>query len=1182
MPTFTGTLGNDFLVGSPDADTLIGLAGNDRIFGLEGDDSLEGNEDSDSLNGNQGEDTVRGGAGDDWVRGGRGNDLLWSDAGNDFLHGDRGNDTALGGEGDDLLFGDEPFAGIGNDVLYGEAGNDTLFGLAGNDQLFGGDGDDILMGNQGQDTLDGDDGNDVIFGGRDDDVLFGNAGNDLIHGDLGADTVTGGEGNDIFVIGRRFDVPGFRTTGGPTPADADWITDFKPGQDVIALIGTLTFEDLNFFNVNAGNTMIQDKGTGEFLAILQGINASDIKGIDFFPPGNTTNPGILSFTTANYSDNEGNSDTPNKIVATIQRTDGSDGIVTVQVQLGEGSTATPNDFTNNLPITVTFNPGDTSKTVALPILGDTIPEGNDTINLKLVNPTGGASLGTQQTATYTIVNDDIATAPEIEVLDGATNIADGTTTAINFGVTTVNSAATKTFTVKNTGTADLILSAINLPDGFSLVGNLPSSIVAGNSATFQVQLNANATGTFNGTLQFTNNDSDENPFDFPISGTVEPPPTVSITATDAEAAETGNNTGTFRLTRTGNAAGALTVNLAIDASSTVTSNAGGGFPVDYNFSVSGGASISGTGATRTLIIPAGQSFVDLTVTPENDEHAEADETLKLNLASGSYAIDGTNNNGTVTFSANDTVVINTNDSVDNYALREGSLRQAMLNAEAFTGDNTITFSGAATSGTINLTGVLPNITQNLNINGPGASNLTVRRDTGGDYRIFRVNSGDVTFDGLTIANGLLSDEAVDDMGGGIANFGNGTVNVNNSIVSNNRVVFGAGGGIGDFGKGTINVNNSTVSNNQVETGFGGGIFSNDNGRVIVTNSTFSGNKAMGGGSGGGIHSEPGTLTVVTDSSFSNNEASFSGGGISALNGAAITNSTFSENKAGNFGGAIAYAGTLTLTNSIISNNQAFIGGGINGTGNATIIDSTVTNNVAREDGGGISIRGNVTIDNSTVANNTAGRNAGGIYNDSSGTVNFTHSTLSGNAARGVGGGIFNRLGTINSDRSTIANNTADSDRNNTGIGGGVANEGGTVNAKNTIVAGNIDGLNIVGTDSTDFAGSLTSQGYNLIGNTTGTTIIGTTTGNILNIAANLGALQNNGGSTQTMALLANSPAINAGDPNFTPPPDTDQRGTGFNRVNGGRLDIGAFESDFALTAQMLQLSNPNLMGTAFL
>src|SRR5207244_7651646 len=57
----------------------------------------------------------------------------------------------------------------------------------------------------------------------------------------------------------------------------------------------------------------------------------------------------------------------------------------------------------------------------------------------------------------------------------------------------------------------------------------------------------------------------------------------------------------------------------------------------------------------------------------------------------------------------------------------------------------------------------------------------------------------------------------------------------------------------------------------------------------------------------------------------------------------------------------------------------------------------------------------------------------------------------------------------------------------------------------------------------------------------------------------LGPLQNNGGPTFTHALLPGSPAIDAGDPNFTPPPYYDQRGPVFWRVRNGRIDVGSFE-----------------------
>ncbi|MFN6462617.1 MAG: choice-of-anchor D domain-containing protein [Nostoc sp. DedVER02] len=112
-------------------------------------------------------------------------------------------------------------------------------------------------------------------------------------------------------------------------------------------------------------------------------------------------------------------------------------------------------------------------------------------------------------------------APEIQVLNGTVDIADGSTTAINFGNVVAGSTLTKAFTIKNTGTSALNLTSLKLPDGFSLVGTLPTSVAANASTTITVGLNTTTPGTYSGTLILGNNDSNESPFDFAISGTVQ-------------------------------------------------------------------------------------------------------------------------------------------------------------------------------------------------------------------------------------------------------------------------------------------------------------------------------------------------------------------------------------------------------------------------------------------------------------------------------------------------------------------------------------------------------------------------------------------------------------------------------------------------------------------------------------
>jgi hypothetical protein len=183
------------------------------------------------------------------------------------------------------------------------------------------------------------------------------------------------------------------------------------------------------------------------------------------------------------------------------------------------------------------------------------------------------------------------------------------------------------------------------------------------------------------------------------------PLTVSLAAIDTVAAETtpSTNFGLYQITRNSNS-GVLAVKLVIDAGSTASA-------ADYNLSVNVG-SVSIIGSTVTITIPDGVASVNLMLTLNDDLQAEGAESLKLNLASDSaYKINTTANTGTVTIQANDTVVTNTSNS------GEGSLRQAILNANAFAGKDTIAFQISSGAQTINLTSGLPTITDAVIIDG---------------------------------------------------------------------------------------------------------------------------------------------------------------------------------------------------------------------------------------------------------------------------------------------------------------------------------------------------------------------------------------------------------------------------------------------------------------------------------
>jgi uncharacterized repeat protein (TIGR02543 family) len=341
-----------------------------------------------------------------------------------------------------------------------------------------------------------------------------------------------------------------------------------------------------------------------------------------------------------------------------------------------------------------------------------------------------------------------------------------------------------------------------------------------------------------------------------------------------------------------------------------------------------------------------------------------------------------------------------------------------------------------------------------------------------------------------------------------------TINGNGSTIERD-------GGAPDFrilhvsGGSSLTLNNVTIQNGNTSDN-GGGIY-NDEGVLTINNSTISGNTSDY--DGGGIYNSYGK-TTVNKSTISGN-TSDSGGGIYHYEGAiTVNNSTISGNTSDSYGGGIyAGYGAITINNSTISGNTSdSYGGGIyNYASVLTINNSTISGNTSDSSGGGIYNSGVLEISNSTISSNTSTSSGGGIYNE--GTLTISNSTISGNTSTSSGGGIYNSSATILKN-TIVVNNTASS---------------GTECYNDDVLTANH--YNLFGGDGTDCNAGATD--LNL-------TTLGKTTAEVFNTT-----LADNGGATQTLALVAGSPAIDAGDDC----PTTDQRG--YNRVNG--CDIGAFE-----------------------
>lgn len=442
------------------------------------------------------------------------------------------------------------------------------------------------------------------------------------------------------------------------------------------------------------------------------------------------------------------------------------------------------------------------------------------------------------------------------------------------------------------------------------------------------------------------------------------------------------------------------------------------------------------------------------------------------------------------------------------SLGPGTLRQALSDNIALGGGNTIVFSNV--TGTITLQGEL-SVLAPVTILGPGTNILAINGNN--SVRVFTVTAGPTLISDLTIRNGRAGgangqggqQDGQDGLGGGIYNL-NSVLTLSNCMVLSNSVVGGVGadrqnGIVGKGGK-----------------GLGGGIC-NSGGNLSLVATVFGGNQSTGGrggfamnnaagpgddGYGGAIYSSTGT-GQISRCTFIYNQVTGGQGGGSGSGG---------QPGAGGqgYGGAVYSVSPLTIASSTLSGNSANGGAAGNGIGSGS------------SQGGGIYSISSLSLYSCTIVSNTA--------------LSFS-TDFGGGILAGSDTGMTN---------CTIAFNQSDT-------GGGIH---GTAALANSMVAGN------TASTGPDFNGTINSQDYNLIQNTNGTTFLGTTTHVITGQDPLLGSLQDNGGPTFTMTLLAGSPALDQGK-SFTFV--TDQRGSArpsnfpsiADAAGGDGSDIGAFE-----------------------
>jgi hypothetical protein len=301
--------------------------------------------------------------------------------------------------------------------------------------------------------------------------------------------------------------------------------------------------------------------------------------------------------------------------------------------------------------------------------------------------------------------------------------------------------------------------------------------------------------------------------------------------------------------------------------------------------------------------------------------------------------------------------------------------------------------------------------------------------------------------------------------------------------------------------------------------------------------------------------------------------------LTGATGAAISETSYSSHA-------------IVVDGAVISGN----GGGILATynGNVTVIESEIANNTGT--GIGTAYGVGLLVQDSTIAENIRGISLG--Y--ASGTI--VNSTISSNTSPYTTAGLDVAFGSVTLRHSTVTNNRADSGNTgggSTAIGGLKANAAGTITLHDSIVAENYAGANNANQVPANFGETVgyytgqfaTSSSYNLIG-ADPNNYLGDVTGpgNIPGVVdAGLDELNYYGGPTRTHASMLGSQAINGGNPNHIAGvgvPDYDQRGPGFDRVVDGRIDIGAFESQFvtgpgALMAAASSIGSPYSASIAY-
>lgn len=474
-------------------------------------------------------------------------------------------------------------------------------------------------------------------------------------------------------------------------------------------------------------------------------------------------------------------------------------------------------------------------------------------------------------------------------------------------------------------------------------------------------------------------------------------------------------------------------------------------------------------------------------------------------------------------------------------------------APAGSGVDTIFFS---VDGTISVSEGEYEITEPLQIIGPGRDALAL--DGAKATRAFNITAteGDFVFQGLTLQNFITLDtheSAAEDefSGGAIRSLSTGALVVDHTAFLDNATKgnWALGGAI--YHKGSVVASYSEFDGNSTSrfAAKGGAVYASLS--ITTEASVFRNNSTAGHVSDGGALYTARGLTISKSEFVDNSTATTSADGGAAVGYLSISvgSSLFMRNVAGDDGGALYTYGSATLTDTSFVENRTI---GENTFGGAVAASSSI-----------------FAHDSSFVRNSSIGYQVedqfigGGALASPGRDVIVSDSTFSGNSSGGPGGAIYSGRD-LSLNYSTITDNHSDAE------GGGVRAGGRYLRLSHSILAGNSSSLGVDDILRPQPSGILIR--YSLIGDNFGSTLVESQTpdeeGSLIGSSFGEGAIDPLLAPLTVISSgawfhlpLPGSPVIDAGKPDFSGFSLYDQRGEPFDRVVFGRIDMGAVEAD---------------------